>query len=324
MFAPSPPPNLPPCWATAWARSARPPSMCSPRCAGSASTTSSSRSTVRKCRSGTAAPRRSSRRSTRPGITTLAAPRRYIEVLKPVRVAQGHAFGELRPYAHGFRVETEIEFDQSADRPAGAGARCFARHIPPRNCAVPAPSASCGTSPNCGAPVTRSAHRSRTRSSSPKIACSIRTGCAFPTNSSATRRSMRSAIWRWRVRRCSAAYRSVRGGHKLNHAVLSALMADPSAWPWWKRRSQRAASRGHADLGRRLAGAGLRPGSFLNQRLFNAFSRLNPGRMSGLSRLAAPGIFRFNHCGYQGASHARRSRRGTDPNRHDFVALPGS
>ena len=26
------------------------------------------------------------------------------------------------------------------------------------------------------------------------------------------------------------AYRSVRGGHKLNHAVLSALMADASAW----------------------------------------------------------------------------------------------
>jgi UDP-3-O-[3-hydroxymyristoyl] N-acetylglucosamine deacetylase len=26
------------------------------------------------------------------------------------------------------------------------------------------------------------------------------------------------------------AYRSIRGGHKLNHAVLCALMADPSAW----------------------------------------------------------------------------------------------
>ena len=25
-------------------------------------------------------------------------------------------------------------------------------------------------------------------------------------------------------------YRSVRGGHKLNHAVISALMADPTAW----------------------------------------------------------------------------------------------
>ena len=27
-------------------------------------------------------------------------------------------------------------------------------------------------------------------------------------------------------------YRSVRGGHKLNHAVLCALMADASAWTW--------------------------------------------------------------------------------------------
>ena len=26
------------------------------------------------------------------------------------------------------------------------------------------------------------------------------------------------------------AYRSVRGGHNLNHAVLCALMADPAAW----------------------------------------------------------------------------------------------
>src|SRR4030081_866565 len=26
------------------------------------------------------------------------------------------------------------------------------------------------------------------------------------------------------------AYRSVRGGHRLNHAVVSALIADPTAW----------------------------------------------------------------------------------------------
>ena len=55
------------------------------------------------------------------------------------------------------------------------------------------------------------------------------------------------------------AYRSVRGGHKLNHAVLSALMADPSAWmlveaevrpeirPEAVRRPPRRAIRGHAD-----------------------------------------------------------------------------
>jgi UDP-3-O-[3-hydroxymyristoyl] N-acetylglucosamine deacetylase len=40
------------------------------------------------------------------------------------------------------------------------------------------------------------------------------------------------------------AYRSVRGGHKLNHAVLTALMADRTAWrvvegqPASRRRSQ--------------------------------------------------------------------------------------
>ena len=47
------------------------------------------------------------------------------------------------------------------------------------------------------------------------------------------------------------AYRSVRGGHKLNHAVLSALMADPSAWTVVEaaaRRRRAASIRGHADV----------------------------------------------------------------------------
>jgi UDP-3-O-[3-hydroxymyristoyl] N-acetylglucosamine deacetylase len=50
-------------------------------------------------------------------------------------------------------------------------------------------------------------------------------------------------------------YRSVCGGHKLNHAVLSALMADTSAWvlvdgPESRpvREAPRRAIRGHADL----------------------------------------------------------------------------
>src|SRR5262249_14346272 len=48
------------------------------------------------------------------GIETLSAPRRYIRVLKPVRVATADAFGEIRPYAGGFRVEAGIEFDNPA------------------------------------------------------------------------------------------------------------------------------------------------------------------------------------------------------------------
>lgn len=48
------------------------------------------------------------------------------------------------------------------------------------------------------------------------------------------------------------AYRSVRGGHKLNHAVLSTLMADPTAWtmvdaPEARQEAPRRI-RGHADV----------------------------------------------------------------------------
>jgi UDP-3-O-[3-hydroxymyristoyl] N-acetylglucosamine deacetylase len=49
-------------------------------------------------------------------------------------------------------------------------------------------------------------------------------------------------------------YRSVRGGHKLNHAVLSALMCDASAWTWVDGETLRP-TRGHAELKGRLAPA---------------------------------------------------------------------
>ena len=45
------------------------------------------------------------------GVATLAAPRRYVRILKPVRVVKGSCFGELRPYPRGFRLEVEIAFD---------------------------------------------------------------------------------------------------------------------------------------------------------------------------------------------------------------------
>jgi UDP-3-O-[3-hydroxymyristoyl] N-acetylglucosamine deacetylase len=45
------------------------------------------------------------------GIVQLAAPRRYLKVLKPVRVEKGRAFSELYPADRGFRLEVEIDFD---------------------------------------------------------------------------------------------------------------------------------------------------------------------------------------------------------------------
>src|ERR1700689_5948854 len=44
------------------------------------------------------------------GIVTQSAARRFIQVLKPVQVAIGDSFGEIRPHAGGFRAEVEIDF----------------------------------------------------------------------------------------------------------------------------------------------------------------------------------------------------------------------
>jgi UDP-3-O-[3-hydroxymyristoyl] N-acetylglucosamine deacetylase len=46
-------------------------------------------------------------------------------------------------------------------------------------------------------------------------------------------------------------YRSVRGGHKMNHAVLTALMSDPTAWTMVEAEPVRR-MRGHADVGASL------------------------------------------------------------------------
>jgi UDP-3-O-[3-hydroxymyristoyl] N-acetylglucosamine deacetylase len=44
------------------------------------------------------------------GVTTLAAPRRYIKILKPVRVERGASYAELRPAESGFSLDVEIDF----------------------------------------------------------------------------------------------------------------------------------------------------------------------------------------------------------------------
>ena len=78
-----------------------------------------------------------------------------------------------------------------------------------------------------------------------------------------------------------AAYRTVRGGHKLNHAVLSALMADRSAWRVVEAKPSRPAARAarprsapacwRRPTGRKCPEKAPDPGLTL---------RLNPGRLS--------------------------------------------
>ena len=54
------------------------------------------------------------------------------------------------------------------------------------------------------------------------------------------------------------AYRSVRGGHKLNHAVLTALMADRSAWRVVEAETARR-PRAHVEAGAGMVGGMVAP-----------------------------------------------------------------
>jgi UDP-3-O-[3-hydroxymyristoyl] N-acetylglucosamine deacetylase len=54
------------------------------------------------------------------------------------------------------------------------------------------------------------------------------------------------------------AYRSIRPGHKLNHAVLTALLADRSAWRVVEAETARRL-RGHVEAGAGLAGGLIAP-----------------------------------------------------------------
>ena len=54
------------------------------------------------------------------------------------------------------------------------------------------------------------------------------------------------------------AYRSLRGGHKLNHAVLTALLADRNAWRVVEAETARR-SRTHAEAGLGMAGGMIAP-----------------------------------------------------------------
>jgi UDP-3-O-[3-hydroxymyristoyl] N-acetylglucosamine deacetylase len=165
----------------------------------------------------------------RAGVVTLAAPRRYIRVLKKVRVAKDDCFGELRPNARGFRVEIEIAFANPL-----IGRQALAFDVTPES-------------------FRREVARARTfgfMSDVSKLwSAGYARGATFDNTIVVSEErvlnaeGLRFADEFVRHKALDAigdlalsglpllgTYRSSRGGHKLNHAVLSALMADPTAW----------------------------------------------------------------------------------------------
>ncbi|MGA2943333.1 MAG: UDP-3-O-acyl-N-acetylglucosamine deacetylase, partial [Xanthobacteraceae bacterium] len=165
------------------------------------------------------------------GIVAQQASRRCIKVLKPVRVGKNGSFGELLPYARGLRIETEIEFDHPI-----IGRQTYALNVEP-------------------AVFRRELARARTfgfmRDVAKLWSAGYALGASFEnTVVIAENRVLNAEGVRFpdefvRHKAVDAigdmalagapligCYRSVRGGHKLNHAVLCALMADRSAWTY--------------------------------------------------------------------------------------------
>ena len=165
----------------------------------------------------------------RAGIVYTATPRCYLKVLKPVRATNGRAYGELRPYDFGLRVETEIDFahpligrqtiafdlDATTFRREVARARTFGFM------SDVAKLWSAGYA--LGASLENTLVLAEDRVLNPD---GLRFADEFVRHKALDAIGDLSLAG---VPLC-AAYRSVCGGHKLNHAVLSALIADRSAW----------------------------------------------------------------------------------------------
>lgn len=163
------------------------------------------------------------------GILTQSAARRYIQVLKPVQVAIGRSVGELRPNSSGFQVEVEVDFANAV-----IGRQAYHFELSPER-------------------FRREIARARTFgymsdvarlwSAGYALGSSFENSLVFDEERLLNPEGLRYADECVRHKVLDAigdlalaglpmlgTYRSVRGGHKLNHAVLTALMADRTAW----------------------------------------------------------------------------------------------
>jgi UDP-3-O-[3-hydroxymyristoyl] N-acetylglucosamine deacetylase len=183
------------------------------------------------------------------GIIQQSAPRRFIEVLKPVQVTIGGSVGELRPHADGFRAEVEISFDNPL-----IGRQSYRLDLTPDSFRR---EVSRARTFGCMSDVQKLWQAGYARGAS------LDNSVVFDADRLLNPEGLRYSDECVRHKVLDVVgdlalaglpliglYRSVRGGHKLNHAVLSALLADRSAWRVVEAEpvSARRRARGHADL----------------------------------------------------------------------------
>jgi len=182
------------------------------------------------------------------GIVALPEARRYTKVLKPIRVSKGDSYGELTPYDRGFRVDVTIDFPHPM-----IGRQAIALEVE-------------------AATFRREVARARTFgfmkdvsklwSAGYALGASLENTLVVAEDRLLNPEGLRYADEFVRHKALDAigdlalagapllgAYKSVRGGHKLNHAVLCALIADPTAWTVVEAKADtRPARRGQAGV----------------------------------------------------------------------------
>jgi len=191
------------------------------------------------------------------GIVAQPAVRRFLQILKPVAIMVGDSFGEFRPYAGGFRAEVEIDFVNPV-----IGKQSYALELSPER-------------------FRREISRARTFGFLNDVARLCSAGYALGSSFENTvvfddERLLNAEGLRY-ADECArhkvldvvgdlalaglpllGAFRSVRGGHKLNHAALTALLADRTAWRVVEGEAPRR-SRVPAEAGRAIVGGMVAP-----------------------------------------------------------------
>jgi UDP-3-O-[3-hydroxymyristoyl] N-acetylglucosamine deacetylase len=187
------------------------------------------------------------------GIVNQPAQRRFIQVLKPVSASFGDSFGELRPYASGFRAEIDIDFAHPV-----IGQQSYTLDLSPER-------------------FRREISRARTFgmmcdqarlfSAGFALGASFENTVVFDEERLLNPEGLRYADECVRHKVLDVvgdlalaglpllgAYRSLRGGHKLNHAVLTALLADRSAWRVVEGEAARRTTRPVVEVGSGIVG----------------------------------------------------------------------
>jgi UDP-3-O-[3-hydroxymyristoyl] N-acetylglucosamine deacetylase len=191
------------------------------------------------------------------GIVSQSAARRFIQVTKPVQVAIGDSFGELRPHASGFCADVEIDFPNPV-----IGRQVYSLDLSPER-------------------FRRDISRARTFgcvndvarlwSAGFALGASFENSVVFDETRLLNTEGLRYSDECVRHKVLDVigdlalaglpllgAFRSVRGGHKLNHAVLTALLADRTAYRVVEAEPARR-SRTHAEAGSGMVGGMVAP-----------------------------------------------------------------